>query len=1287
LLNPVTLDGNISTGEWSDATELDLLVVDPSNDLAAYLYLKNDDNYLYIAYDVVGDTQEDNNDYASVGFDTGNDAIATDGEEPHFFQSTPNTLPMMMLYPPGNQVHFFYNATFTDWIEHCNPFDPGQPGHAGLDGNISFAKSPREPVVDHRTYEFRIPLSILGVSAGDTIGFIGASKHRWGVRDSSTLRNSSWPKQFTSDPTFLEYGDLHLSTLPVDQPPNVNVWRPGEVPAEMYQIGNPITVTWNATDDNIMPNDNINITYGSGASWTHINGGWPFYSHVNDGTEIWDTTGVSPGIYYMNISAYDSMGQTTHNVSNYSFELYLETDPPEIENVLIDGSPSVTYSICTIPSTVVLTATVNDTNTGNSNINGANYTIGAQNWLGIDMFASDGSFDSPREDVNITIDFSGWSAGTYDFYVYGWDVVPNSNTTSAEYATLNITDDCAPLIQNVRLNGLPTLTIPTGAGPVWVNATLDDTTTGNTNISSANYTIGIKSWPGTSMNAVSPPFDNPMEDVTNDPSPIDTSMWSTGSYDICVYGSDELGNDNMTGACTILTIAPELSPPEIYNVWIDGSPTQTYSLSLPPPPTFFLNATIDDTATGNSLIGNDTLGGANYTLGPANWPSSQPIDAVDGTWEDNVVEPVTKTLTTPVVGGVYTYCIYGWDQWFNHNTTGLCAQLTIVDDLAPEIENVMLNGMPSLTIPMGTPSVMLTATINETDTGQANIGGANYTVGAQNWGSAVNMDPTDSAWDEIVEDADKTIDTGLWGAGPYDICIYGWDSVIPQNGNTTGSCALLTIFADTTPPEIENVQIDGAPTQTYALSSMPSTIALTATINETNTGGSIIGGANHTLGAAMWPGTVMDPADGSFDSPVEDVDKTIDISSWGVNSYDICVYGWDAPSNGNITGICATLTINDDLQPDISNARVNGLPSATVQAGTTVFLNATVDDSSKGDSNIGGANYTIGAQQWATSQPMSLIGPPTSPTEDFTATIDTNGWAPGPYTVCVYAWDSVPNYNSTSAECASITISIPTDTTPPEIKDVSATPPVQYMGEDVNISANVTDDSGQITVNVSLIHDGSDAGNYSMTYDASTGKYHFEMAYSVLGTFSFTIWANDSSGNWNSSSGSFEIQPKYGTITGKVVDENDDGISGVSMKLVDAGGNTIATVITDSSGNYSFGDVMPGTYSILASKGDYLDSSEDGVTVVAGGTTTVDPIVLSKEISSAMDFWWILLVIVIVVVVIVIILLTRGRKKEVVVEEKPEDEMVGLPAEEMPGVTEETTEPPEGIVEEEMETK
>ncbi|MCK5290531.1 MAG: hypothetical protein KAR39_00755 [Thermoplasmata archaeon] len=587
-----------------------------------------------------------------------------------------------------------------------------------------------------------------------------------------------------------------VSVAGVKQRPTVEAWEPGGTPSQVYSIGTLLAVTWTATDDQPMPIDNMNISFGSGVIWDAINGG--LYSHVNDGVEIWDTTGAAPGIYYINISAYDSDNQMSYDFGNNTFDLLLpDAIEPGIRDVFVDGMATATYSTCSLPSTVELTATIDDLATGSSLIGGANYTLGPQNWPGVGMSATDGSFNLPIEDVNISIDISGWVVGTYDFYVYGWDSVPNYNGTSAQFATLNIIpDNCAPLIDNIALNGQPTLTILEGAGPVTVAATIDDSTGGNTNIQGANYTISAQMWPGTPMNAVVAPFDNPVEDVD---ASIDTTTWVVGSYDICVYGSDALGNNNTTGLCTTLIVSTEIEPPEISSVLLDGLDVLNAYVG----DRVTLTATIDDSNKGNSAIG-----GANYTVGIAGWPGMVMFPS-DGTF-DTPVENVDAVIdTTGWANATYEICVYGWDGNLNYNLTGLCATLTLtvfVEDEPPEIKNVLISGLASLTATQGA-IVYLNATVDDTSTGGSNIGGANYTVGMGSW-PGLDMLPTDGAFDSIVENVNITIDTTGWANATYEICVYGWDE-IPNYNTTSTSCAQLTVQLpippDTESPTISNV--------------------------------------------------------------------------------------------------------------------------------------------------------------------------------------------------------------------------------------------------------------------------------------------------------------------------------------------------------------------------------------------------------------------------------------------------------------------------------------------------
>src|SRR5438132_843257 len=80
-----TIDGVITPGEWNDSTVVSLTVI-PGHPLAAYVLVMNSDMTVYSAYDAVGDTTQNSLDIASLAFDTGNDAVASNGHEDQFDQ-------------------------------------------------------------------------------------------------------------------------------------------------------------------------------------------------------------------------------------------------------------------------------------------------------------------------------------------------------------------------------------------------------------------------------------------------------------------------------------------------------------------------------------------------------------------------------------------------------------------------------------------------------------------------------------------------------------------------------------------------------------------------------------------------------------------------------------------------------------------------------------------------------------------------------------------------------------------------------------------------------------------------------------------------------------------------------------------------------------------------------------------------------------------------------------------------------------------------------------------------
>jgi len=118
-------------------------------------------------------------------------------------------------------------------------------------------------------------------------------------------------------------------------------------------------------------------------------------------------------------------------------------------------------------------------------------------------------------------------------------------------------DRTPPAIRNVMFDdGIQApanhLTVTQGdVSKVWLNATIDDSSTGDSRIWSANYSKMPRTWPGTPMAPADGALDSPIEGVTAE---IDISSFPVGDYNYCVYARDYQGSKNLNGGCGILTV-------------------------------------------------------------------------------------------------------------------------------------------------------------------------------------------------------------------------------------------------------------------------------------------------------------------------------------------------------------------------------------------------------------------------------------------------------------------------------------------------------------------------------------------------------------------------------------------------------------------------------------------------------------------------------------------------------------------------------------------------------------
>jgi fibronectin type 3 domain-containing protein len=149
------------------------------------------------------------------------------------------------------------------------------------------------------------------------------------------------------------------------------------------------------------------------------------------------------------------------------------------------------------------------------------------------------------------------------------------------------------------------------------------------------------------------------------------------------------------------------------------------------------------------------------------------------------------------------------------------------------------------------------------------------------------------------------------------------------------------------------------------------------------------------------------------------------------------------------------------------------------------------------------------------------------------------------------------------------------NTTPPTITDKKVLPDPQETYGYVNISANVSDDVNVETVLI-VITDPNDeiVGNFTMSYDSINNRYYKNQTYDIIGIYQFIIWANDTSNNWNFSSGQFTIQDTTPPTTPTAlividVPSDEGGTLNITWNL-NSGDTVIYSLYSNKSGSWQF---------------------------------------------------------------------------------------------------------------------
>lgn len=124
----------------------------------------------------------------------------------------------------------------------------------------------------------------------------------------------------------------------------------------------------------------------------------------------------------------------------------------------------------------------------------------------------------------------------------------------------------------------------------------------------------------------------------------------------------------------------------------------------------------------------------------------------------------------------------------------------------------------------------------------------------------------------------------------------------------------------------------------------------------------------------------------------------------------------------------------------------------------------------------------------------------------------------------------------------------------------------------------------------------------------------------------YTITASESSSGANVVSGTvtagdesivdITLIPLGGVVQGTILDIGGEVVVGATVELrsVSPFGPVVSTVLTDSDGNYDFGTISNGTYTIVVTATNY--GSESGSVLIEAGVTTIQQFALTPDPSS-----------------------------------------------------------------------
>ncbi len=850
---------------------------------------------------------------------------------------------------------------------------------------------------------------------------------------------------------------------------------------------------WNASDDGNMIED--------GSLYLDPAPGIPPGNHSTEARYPLAYLGIPAGVVF---GQFRSHASTSVNSavkdwvpdSGY-IVLSIDKNPPELANLTDTPDPQLIGDYVNITVDVTDDFKVNDVRVNITYPNGSWVNVSMTQGIGDEWFLNT-SYDSP---------------GAYIYTVWANDSSNNWNSTGP--GAFTILDIGPPELSN--LDDFPDPQENGGFVNITVNVT-DDVAVDKVWI---NITYPNGSWVNVSMQPAGSDgwyYNNTYDDLdvysykvwANDTA----NKWnSTGPGTFTIKDTDPPGFFNLTdtpdpqeyGGFVNITVnvTDDVAVDEVWinitypdNTWVNTSMTPSIGDE------WFFNITYENLTLYSYVIwANDTndnwnsSGPGTFTIQDTGPPEFSNINDVPDPQEAGGFVNITVVVIDDVaVDGVWIYITYpdsssinlsmipgGGNEWYyhtNYSDIGTYSYMIWMNDTSDN-----WNSTSQETFSIQAVVIPQIIKIDDTPDPQENGGYVNITA------EVIDNVGVGEVWVNITYPNGSCVNTSMdHGIGDEwffnttydDLNLYSYSIWAKDTGNNWNSTGPGTFtIQDTDPPSLTNLDDLPDPQENSGFVNITVDVVDDVDVDEV--------WVNITYPDGSWINTRMVRGidDEWFFNDVYDL----------IGGYSYEVWANDTSNNMDIIGP-GTFTIEDTDPPELTNA--NETPDPQENGGSVNITVEVTDDVALDEVWI---NITYPDGSWINTTMNRGTDDEWYLEETYTNL--------GNYYYIVWAMDTSDNWNNTALNSF-----IVQDTDRPEIGQPDATPGQQEEGGEINITVDVTDDVGTSEVWVNITFPDGTWQNVSMTQGVGS-EWFYSDTFDETGDYGYTIWAVDSSGNWN----------------------------------------------------------------------------------------------------------------------------------------------------------------------------